>query len=80
MTTKWTKLAIDSYKKTGDDLKALGFKAIREIQDRDSCSVLTFWAGLDGTMIQQTWTDTGAVVLYRQVSELELEGMKEASV
>lgn len=75
MKINWTQLAIDAYKKTGEQMKSLGFKAIREIKDADCQTVLTFWSGLDGCVIQQTWTDTGDVVLYRTVSELELEGM-----
>lgn len=75
MKLKWTKFGLDAYKKTGDQMRALGFKPLRDIQDADSQSALTFWSGLDGCVIQQTWTDTGDVVLYRTVSELELEGM-----
>jgi hypothetical protein len=78
MKLKWTKAAIEAYKKTGEQMKGLGFRALREVKDPDCQTVLTFWSGLDGCIIQQTWTDTGDVVLYRTVSEDELEGMLSA--
>jgi hypothetical protein len=72
---KWTSVALDAYKKTGDEMKALGFKALRELKDADCQTILTFWGGLNGCMIQQTWPETGDVVLYRTVTHTELEGM-----
>ena len=72
---KWSGFGLDAYKKTGEQMKALGFRALRELDDQDCQSVLTFWSGLNGSIIQQTWVDTGDVVLYRTVTELELEGM-----
>lgn len=72
---KWSGLAISAYKTAGEQMKSLGFRALREVKDPDCSTVLTFWSGLDGCIIQQTWTDTGDVVFYRTVTELELEGM-----
>lgn len=40
---RWSKFGLDAYKKTGDDMKALGFCLLREIKDGDTQSVLTFW-------------------------------------
>lgn len=75
MKLRWTALALDAYRKTGEQMKTLGCRAIREVGDPDCQTVLTFWSGLDGCIIQQTWVDTGDVVLYRTISELELDGM-----
>lgn len=72
---KWTQLAIDNYKAEGERLKTLGYRAMREIKDKDCGTVFTLWTGRyqNGSsaeelhvVIQQTWIDTGDVVLYRQ--------------
>lgn len=75
---KWSDMALDAYKDTGQQLKAVGYRPLREIKDPDGNSVLTFWAGADGAVIQQTWTDTGDVQLYRTVTEIEIEKMISA--
>ncbi len=72
MKLKWTGLALEAYKKTGEQMKSLGYRATREIKDPECQTVLTFWAaGLGGVIIQQTWTDTGDVVLYREISDVD---------
>ncbi len=75
MKSKWSGLAIDAYKKSGEEMKAMGFRALREVKDSDCQTVLTFWSGIDGCVIQQTWTDTGDVVFYRTVDVTTLQGM-----
>jgi len=75
MRIKWSGLALAAYRKTGEQMASLGFRALREVKDADCQTVLTFWSGIDGCVIQQTWTDTGDVVLYRTISETELKGM-----
>lgn len=72
---KWSSAALDAYKRAGEQMKQLGCRAMREVKDVDGSTVLTFWFGLDDTIIQQTWTDTGDVLFYRSVSDNELEGM-----
>jgi len=76
---KWSSFGLKGYKETGEKLKALGYKAIRDIQDVEVRTALTFWSSPDGTIIQQTWADTGDICLYRSVSDIELDGMKAAS-
>lgn len=51
MKIKWTEDAIEAYKKTGEQMKSMGFKALREVKDPECHSVLTFWAGLDGCVL-----------------------------
>lgn len=69
MKVKWTKVAVDAYKSAGEEMKAAGFRPIRELKDPDCQTVLTFWAGPAATVIQQTWTDTGDVCFYRSVRD-----------
>jgi len=83
MKIKWSTLAIIAHAKTGEQMKALGFRPLREVKDPDCQTVLTFWAGrtvATGCVIQQTWTDTGDIVLYRTVTEHELEEMLAEAV
>lgn len=68
MKIKWTDLALRNYKSAGEEMKAANFRAMREVKDSDCSTVLTFWAGPHGTVIQQTWTDTGDVCFWRAVS------------
>lgn len=66
---KWTAAALEAYKGAGEEMKQAGFRALRELRDPDCSTVLTFWAGPKGTVIQQTWTDTGDVCFYRAVRD-----------
>lgn len=75
MKIKWTTAAIRKYQDAGQQMKGLGFRALREVKDPECQTVLTFWAGIDGCIIQQTWTDSGDLVLYRTISDAEIEGM-----
>jgi len=65
--------AFESYARTREEVKALGYKALREIQDHDGKTVLTLWAGSAGVLIQQTWADTGDICFYRQAAFTELK-------
>lgn len=65
---KWSSEALKSYKAVGEEMKAANFRALRELRDPDCNSVLTFWVGPTGTVIQQTWTDHGHVMFWRAVS------------
>ncbi len=75
MKMKWSGAALRAYRETGEQMKALGMRAMREVKDPDCQTVLTFWSGFDGCVIQQTWVDTGDVVLYRTITNVEMAGM-----
>lgn len=70
MKIKWTAIALKAYQQAGEEMKAECFRAMREVKDPDCSTVLTFWGGPHGTVIQQTWTDTGDVVFYRAVTSV----------
>lgn len=50
---KWTRDSIAAYKSAEEDLRGRGYRAMREIQDLDCSTVLTFWAGSGPTYV---WT------------------------
>lgn len=64
---KWTNKALAAYKAAGEELRTLGYHPLREIQDKDCGTVLTFWTTGNDTVIQQTWnSDNGDVVIWEQ--------------
>lgn len=64
---KWTKPALDAYKAAGEQMKAAGFRALRDLADPDCQSILIFWSGPEGVTIQQTFVETADVVYYGQI-------------
>lgn len=68
-------MAVKAYEETGRRMENAGYIPLREIKDPDESSVLTFWAGVPGVVIQQTWIDTGDVQLYRSVTDAEAAQM-----
>lgn len=52
---------LKAYRESGDDMKTLGYRAIREVHDHDNNSTLTFWCGLDNTVITQCFWETGDI-------------------
>lgn len=65
---KWTEQALAAYQKCGDQLKKSGYRALRDLPDRDCNSQITFWAHASGmVVIQQTFLDTGDVYIYKSV-------------
>lgn len=63
-----TAAGMAAYRQSGEDMRRLGHKAIREIHDYDNNSTLTFWAGPLGAVIAQTFWDTGDVCLYASIN------------
>ena len=64
----WRKEALDCYKASGDRMREQGAKPIREVNDKDNNTVLTFWATPNGLAITQVFRDTGDVVYLRDVA------------
>jgi hypothetical protein len=77
---RWTKIAIENYRQTGERMKGRGYRVIYEFKDAKYGIVLTFWFVLDEAatvtyIVQQTQTKTGDVTLYRTIQESELKNL-----
>ena len=74
---KWTKESQQAYKDSGEVIRALGGKPIRDVYDKDGNSVLTFWATRNGLIVTQVFTDTGDVCYLKGCQPDELAAHAE---
>lgn len=61
---KRTQMGLDGYRESGEAMRKLGYRAIREVQDHDGNSCLTFWGIAGDVVITQAFWDTGDVNYY----------------
>lgn len=71
-----TQFWLTGYRESGEAMRKLGYRALREIEDPDGgrCgSCLTFWGVPGDLVLAQTFWDTGDVNYYRSIKLDELE-------